>query len=94
MRVHIPRACVQDATHNAEVDWQAQQPGDRNALAHLRRAVSDEEYRQSRMGGLPGECKIKAASTGGTSALLVLIKYIQSLLASVLPRTFMYPPVF
>jgi hypothetical protein len=53
--------------------------------------VSDEEYRQSKMGGLPGECKIKAASTGGTAALLILIKYIQILLELVLQSRLTHP---
>jgi hypothetical protein len=50
--------------------------------------VSDEEYIQSRLSGLPGEKEIKAASTGSLAAVLILIKYIHFLLESVLPRTF------
>jgi hypothetical protein len=49
--------------------------------------VSDEEYAQSRLGGLPGEKEIKAASTGSMPAMLILIKYIHFVLESVLPRT-------
>jgi hypothetical protein len=79
-----PLACAQDAKAAAVAEWQKQQPGDLMAFLILEKAVSDEEYRQSKMGGLPEECKIKAASTGGTAALLILIKYIQFLLELVL----------
>lgn len=50
--------------------------------------MSDEEYFQSRLSGLPGEKEIKAASTGSMAAMLILIKYIHFVLESVLRRTF------
>jgi hypothetical protein len=83
-----PHACAQAAREATEHAWDAQQECDSEAAAaKLVKAVSDEEYAQSKLGGLPGEKEIKAASTGSMPAMLILIKYIHFVLDSVLPRT-------
>jgi hypothetical protein len=84
-------ACAQEAKRCAEAGWQKQQPGDSEAIAKLKNAVANDEHMQSKMGGLPVEVKIKAAHTGSTPALLILIKHVQDLLAMVMPRTFSEP---
>jgi hypothetical protein len=87
-------ACAQAAREAMKLAWDAQHDGDDDpevvaiVAAQLEKAVSDEEYIQRKLSGLPGEKEIKAASTGSIPAMLILIKYIHLLLESVLPCTF------
>jgi hypothetical protein len=57
------------------------------SLLALERAVVKEEHRQSKMGGHPDECILRAMNEGGIPALMLSIKDIKRLLNMVLPHT-------
>ena len=86
---HPCNYCDQAAKGYAEQQWCKQQPEfDKEiALNVLTNVVSDEKYRQSKLGGPKGERIVSAMLNGGAAGTLIMIEHIQNLLDMVLARS-------